>query len=281
MKTKIPQLKTKIPMINGIFSHMDYDFAIVDASQLDVLFINTYGERNVAPLVTNFLINDIPTDDELTSLGTVIKSIYSKKWDRFLEIHRMEYDVIHNYLDEYTETSEADNVVTGSMNSTVTNTGTDGVTGTNTRTDDLSKTSTKESENVVSDSEDASVYAFNSENSVKSDESSSDSTSTLDETTTVTDTGTQTVSKDETRTVNMSKETEGSNETTTKVTRERTFTHKGNIGNLTTQEMLRQEIKLWEWNFVESVLTDVKDLLTIPMYLQSSQLDRKGENYGI
>ena len=179
MKT-IPQLKTKIPIINGIFSHMDYDFAIVDASQLDVLFINTYGERNVAPLVTNFLINDIPTDDELTSLGTVIKSIYSKKWDRLLEIHRMEYDVIHNYLDEYTETSEADNVVTGSMNSTVTNTGTDGVIGTDTRTDDLSKTSTKESENIVSDSEDASVYAFNSENSVKCDESSSDSTSTLD-----------------------------------------------------------------------------------------------------
>lgn len=267
MKTKIPQLKMKIPMVNGIFSHMDYDFAIVDASQLDVLFINTYGERNVAPLVTNILISDIPTDSELTCLGTIIKSTYSKKWDRFLEIHRMEYDAIHNYLDEYTESSEADNVVTGSMNTTVTNTGTDDVSGTNTRTDDLSKTSTKESENIVSDSEDASVYAFNSENSVKSDESSSDSTSTLDETTTVTDTGTQTVSKDETRTINMSKETEGSNETTTKVTRERTFTHKGNIGNLTTQEMIRQEIKLWEWNFVESVLSDVKELLTIPMYL--------------
>ena len=267
MTTKIPQLKMKIPMINGIFSHMEYDFSVIDASQLDILFITTYGERNVAPLVTDILINDIPTDDELRSLGTIIKSIYSKKWERFLEVHRMEYDAIHNYLDEYTESSEADNVVTESVNSKVTNTGTDGVSGTNTRTDDLSKISTKESENIVSDSEDASVYAFNSESSVKSDESSSDSTSTLDETTTVTDTGTQTISKDETRTVNLSKETEGTNETTTKVTRDRTFTHKGNIGNLTTQEMLRQEIKLWEWSFVESVLTDVKELLTLPMYL--------------
>lgn len=49
-------------------------------------------------------------------------------------------------------------------------------------------------------------------------------------------------------------------------TRVRDFTHLGNIGNLTTQQLIEQEIKLWHWNFINQVLNDVKDFLTIPVY---------------
>lgn len=265
--TNIPQLKTKIPMINGIFSHMNYDFKVMDASQLDILLLNSYGERCIAPLVSNIMVSDIPTDDELTSLGFVVTSMYSKKWDRFLNVYNLEYDVIHNYLDEYTESSTAQNVNEGTTTSKVTNTGTDGTSSTSTRTDDLSKTTVNTSESIISNSNDSSVFAFNSESSVKTDESSGDSTNTLDENITVSDSGTQTNVKEETRTLDLSKDSELSNESTTTITRDRQFTHKGNIGNLTTQELIRQEIKLWEWNFIESVLSDVKELLTIPMYL--------------
>jgi len=49
-------------------------------------------------------------------------------------------------------------------------------------------------------------------------------------------------------------------------TRLRDFTHLGNIGNISTQQLIDQEIKLWHWNFINQVLNDVKDFLTIPVY---------------
>lgn len=264
---KIPQLKTKIPMINGIFSHMDYDFKVMDSSKLDVMLISTYGEKNVAPIVINVLQSEQVTDDELTALSNILLSMYSKKWDRFIDVYEMEYDAIHNYLDEYTEDSTVDTSTRGTSTLTVTNTGTDAMASTNTRTDELSKSTTKSSENIISGSDDSSIHAFNSESAVKTDESSSDSTSTLDESVTVADTGTQTTAKDETRTLDLTKESDGVTENTEELRKVRTFTHRGNIGNLTTQELLRQELKLWEWNFIETVLADAKDFLTIPMYL--------------
>ena len=49
--------------------------------------------------------------------------------------------------------------------------------------------------------------------------------------------------------------------------RTRTYTHEGNIGNLTTQQLMKQEIELWQWNFIQQVLEDLRDFLTIPIYL--------------
>ncbi len=54
---------------------------------------------------------------------------------------------------------------------------------------------------------------------------------------------------------------EGSNRT-----RIRDLTHLGNIGNLTTQQLMTQEIELWRWNYIQEILNDVKDFLTIPVY---------------
>lgn len=59
--------------------------------------------------------------------------------------------------------------------------------------------------------------------------------------------------------------TEGT-ESTSEQTRLRDFTHVGNIGNLTTQQLITQEIELWRWNFIQEVLNDVKDFLTLPVY---------------
>ena len=41
----------------------------------------------------------------------------------------------------------------------------------------------------------------------------------------------------------------------------------GNIGNITTQQMLNQEIELWKWNFINQVLEDVKQLTTLQIYI--------------
>lgn len=49
-------------------------------------------------------------------------------------------------------------------------------------------------------------------------------------------------------------------------TRVKKVTRKGNIGNITTQKMLNEEIELWKWNFVHQILSDVKKTLTLSVY---------------
>ena len=73
---------------------------------------------------------------------------------------------------------------------------------------------------------------------------------------------------DETNTTQGTRRTTGtdSTERENERTRVRDFTHLGNIGNITTQQLIEQEIKLWHWNFINQVLNDVKDFLTIPVY---------------
>ena len=43
--------------------------------------------------------------------------------------------------------------------------------------------------------------------------------------------------------------------------------HKGNIGNLSPQQLIEQEINLWRWNFIDEVFEDIKSLITIPIYI--------------
>ena len=43
--------------------------------------------------------------------------------------------------------------------------------------------------------------------------------------------------------------------------------HFGNIGNLTSQKQLKEEIELWKWNFVNEILEDAKQLLCLEVYL--------------
>lgn len=96
---------------------------------------------------------------------------------------------------------------------------------------------------------------------------------------TITDSGTEggykTISNTGTQTNNGSDVTTGTN---TRVIdddqsesgnthRDREGRHSGNIGNITSQKMLQEEIELWKWNYVQSILNDARDFLTIPVYM--------------
>lgn len=83
---------------------------------------------------------------------------------------------------------------------------------------------------------------------------------------TVTNTGTQTNAK--TGTVTEGKQIQGTVSTTESgsVDKERSGIHSGNIGNLTSQKMITEEIALWKWNFIEEVLSDATDFLTLQVY---------------
>ena len=47
--------------------------------------------------------------------------------------------------------------------------------------------------------------------------------------------------------------------------------HFGNIGNLTSQKQILEEIELWKWNYVQEILNDVKEFCTLPVYLHSTE----------
>ena len=414
--TRLPKIKDVIPLTNGVFGHMNYTFPetiSITKEQLDFLFMSSFARRNPAPVID--LLHDSEegetdfsqlTDAELTKLASMMLAYYKPKWDKLGEIYAIEYDPIHNYLDEWEDeadgTLDRDSTIdrdsTDTLNTTVTrsntrtdnlseletraltnsntrtnnttdattygktNTRTDNLSEgttygrrdtrtdnlsegtlygkTDTRTDNLTKTNRGEDSTINSGTDTNSVWGFNSSNAVNSDSTTAGTTSrhrigtdqgdnpltetntgtqtsALSGTDTTTKTGTQTNVLSGTDTINKTgtqadalsgsdstshtgtigdSGTEGGTITTANTGtqsstgsdattgtnsravdesastdesthRERSGRHFGNIGNLTSQTMIKEEIELWKWNYIQSILEDARDFLTLPMYL--------------
>lgn len=105
-----------LPLVNGLFAHMDYTFWDFTSQELDILMQSRFGQRPVAPLidviqgppVDPFAHRQQLTDAQLTQLASIILHTFKNKWDRLGAIHSLEYDVLKNYLDEYTEVLQDD-----------------------------------------------------------------------------------------------------------------------------------------------------------------------------
>lgn len=376
---QMPRIKDVIPLVNGIFSHMSsYTFkADVSKAQLDYLFVASCAQRCVAPVVD--LIHEDKfeelTDQELSQLASMMLNCYKPKWDKLGEIYDIEYDPIHNYLDQWedeTDGSESENSSknveessssnsSGSSSSTRTdnlsqletrdlensNTRTDNLTeletrnlgssstrtdnlteletrnlgNSSTRTDNLEIGNTGTQQNAGSNTDTTALWGFNSTDAVNSDRTTGSNSNTRTDnltethtgtvgtvgaetgTKTIANTGTQgtigtdtgtksigntgtqqnvgeengtvTIANTGTQGTSGSEQTTGSNtreseETGTRAGenhRERSGRHFGNIGNLTSQKQIKEEIELWKWNYVQSVLEDAKDFLTLAVYL--------------
>lgn len=262
-----PLVKDVFPIVSSIFSHCDYDFGIVDTTQLDSMFFTNYGLRSVSPLVTSLVTSEKASDSDLTILATAMVALYQFKWDKLKALYITEYDPIHNYFDELTENVEDSELKNSTFNnndktSSTVNEKIDGSKSTN---------STRSEENTSSETSinnsDSSIYGFNSSNSVPTNSSDGSDTNSYN--------GKNSVKNEESQSNDVTKASESSSSrtmtneknATTSNSRVKTSTHKGNIGNLTTQQMIKQEIEVRQWNFIQSVLEDAKELLTIPIYL--------------
>ena len=375
---KAQKIKQILPINNGLFSKMSYTFPSgITKSNLDLMFISNYGQRNPSPIVETIQSDygEVLTAQELETLANSIVEMYKDRWDKLGNIYDIEYDPIHNYLDEWEDSSEE--VLDGestktSSGSTVygkTQSGTilrtDNLTErnvyeedtTSTRTDDLTKTETRnlelESERTdnltetntygkvdtrtdnlsealsgtVSSTDSGTsgdtVHAFNSSGALPTTGNSSSNTSSGQNSETVlntgtqahaltgsdgkTNTGTRTTVNNDTGTVTIADEgteqtvgekdstntrtntgtrsttdqqsfggtdtTSGSGSSTEDVTttKDRSGRHFGNIGNLTSQKQILEEINLWKWNYMNEILSDVKEFCTLPVYLNASE----------
>lgn len=375
---KAQTMKQILPITNGLFAHINYTFREgVTKTNLDLMFLGEYGNRNPSAIVELIQTTEGSklTNEDLTTLGAVILEMFQDRWDKLGAIYDIEYDPIHNYLDEWEDKSEEKvdrDVAMGKTGFTAYG-HTEGVAGTrtdtynttnrvdednsktrtdnlqslvthdtteterrvdalkeettygrsDTRTDNLTE-GTQQSSNGRSDSGDQNkVVAFNQSSSSLTDEKSSgeghsdvmnstvqntgtqtnastgkdtiDNTGTRttttedDGTVTTANTGTQTVVDDnsvvttQTGTVtrgNTSTTTHGGRDDTASNgtesedidrDRERSGSHSGNIGNLTSQKMIGEEIALWRWNYVREILNDVKEFCTLPVYLNATK----------
>lgn len=361
-------------MMNGIFSHMNYQFrAEVSKTTLDFRFNTEFGEKNPAKTVTKIMGDDegYMSDEKLNFLAQMILETYKPKWDKLAEVYDIEYDPIHNFLDEWEDTSAEDRELSGSTQDTktveygktetldktrtdalsedttttynTTNTRTDNLTEletrnlsssgsrtdnlmetdtyghTATRTDNLHEVVDEDRTNADGESGANNIYGFNSASAVGADTNSSSNsgTGTVDRTTdntgtqatteggsdtkantgtqntTGTDTGTVTTANTgtmanaQTGTVSVERDNTGTQDTDQTVTqsgvdtirdsgstlenettgRDRSGRHFGNIGNLTSQKQIKEEIELWKWNYVVTILSDVKEFCCLPVYL--------------
>ena len=311
----LPKLKTLLPMTNGIFGHMDYTFrAETSKDQLDMMLKMNYGERNPSPAVdyvTGYAESEDKahwtwtqlTDQQLTTLAGLILAMYKPKWDKLGRIYDIEYDPIHNYLDEWEDHSDGESEDTTTNNLTRrdtldtsvsrSNTRTDNLndatTGTvqkaNTRTDNLLETTSSDETHQDSASGGDNIYGFNSATAVGDKTNSESSSGSVGVDGTKANTGTQAESGTDTYNTNLAHTgtrsdsgTEATTGTNTRATtgtvteegtnsRDREGRHTGNIGNLTSQKQILEEIELWKWNYMQTILEDVRDFMSLPTYL--------------
>lgn len=256
----------------GLFEYINQYTDIVTkvdlpAVLLDYLLFANCGQRKISPLVEMSLDKDRKlSDSEAQKIGQIIAALFKNKWDRLYDVILKEYDPIYNYYDEYHETTSGDEVndidVGKERGIEKTNSGTD----TTLRTDDLTRTDESKTETSADNFTDNKLYGFNSGAPVGSDNSNFDADGKEDFSETEKNTGTQRT--ETTLGTKSNEEGKEKQEFDAKSESHGTKDYKkfGNIGNLTTQQLLNQEIELWKWNFLKEVMDDVKDTITIPVY---------------
>lgn len=104
------KIKDCLPIVNGLWSHINYQFPDifeVDSSQLDIMFLSNWSMRTAAPIIRVIHDNAVQyplSNEELDTLAGIINGMYKHKWDKLMAVATAEYDPIHNYSDSLTET---------------------------------------------------------------------------------------------------------------------------------------------------------------------------------
>lgn len=139
---KAQKIKEIIPKTNGIFGHMNYTFPNdISKDNLDVMFYANWGKRNPSPVVETCqtTYGEQLTNADLNLLAALILEMYKPRWDKLAEIYNIEYDPIHNYLDEWEDTmsQNTDRDVSNSKTGSTSYGMTENVTGSRTDTHNM------------------------------------------------------------------------------------------------------------------------------------------------
>lgn len=275
MTTRAKEVKIKdcLPIVNGLWNSINYSFPEefnITASQLDILMLSSWSMRTAAPILNVIHNSDdgttMLTHQELEVLAGIIKGMYKHKWDKMMAVAVEEYDPIHNYYDSLEETIEFTEGESTSKTSSGTNSNTRTDNLTDTKSDARSITETHNMQYSGTDSGSDNVYGFNSSTAV-GDRTTSGSNSnsetgsiTTGHSGSITETNTGTQTNSGTNSSSESARNDSGGEKT------RSYTKTGNIGNISTQKLLNEEIDLWKYNFISEMVRDVINFVSLPLY---------------
>ena len=219
---------------------------------------NHSGQKIIAPITAMLMSTETGKieSDALSMLANIVFAKYGMRWSKLYSTMQFEYNPIENY--NMVETMDDDETVT-EYNSTLE------------RTDDLTheftygKTETTTDEQEITTTDDTTnenqIMGFNSDDYVGKEKNIIDGSVT------------ETHSGDITR-VNSGTDSENNTGTQTSAhtgndtqTRNYELRRSGNIGVTTSQQMIEQERKLWEWDFFNQIIyPDLDKVLTIFAY---------------
>lgn len=234
-----------------IYEQMEvpWDSSLVDSNTLDLEYFGNYsGSRLCAPLV-KFLLN---SEEHLTDAGReilakIIATKYAIPWKHLWDTYEIEYNPIHNY----NMTEERELVREGSEEEER------GGTEHHTGTDTFQHGKTETTNHGMTTTSLTSKFGFNSPDdapkpSDRVNYNEGGNTAVVDSGSDVTTKNlTDTNSEDSSRSSALE---EGE-----------TIHRMGNIGVTTTQRMIEDERRVWEWNFFDKIFRDINKVLTLPI----------------
>ncbi len=204
----------------------------MNAGRLDLLYLSHSGNKVCGPIF-DILTDDGATEMTSTQFSTLARSIadlYSNKWQRLWDVRNADYEPLENYnMTEHGEDKTRGNSTT--------------------KTDGLQTTvSDSQSESSAEATDNRGRYGFASAAPVDTDAAGTQSGSNGKTH------GEGTVTDDTTVTVEEGRGTEHD------------LTRNGNIGIRSSQELLTQEIELWQWQFFETVFNDIDKVIALSVY---------------
>ena len=277
-------------MGNGIMSDLS-DFSVpwhdVDyVPSLDLGYYSHSAQKLVSPVVFDVSgnIENIDTGivalttEQRTAIAGMIFQMFNRKWTKLWSLYSLSYSPINNYYMDEAETVDRDisrsgtdtGTVSTSNTGTVSDSGTD--TGTVTTVTDNDKTNTGTQSNSGSSDTENGIFGFNSSIAVGSDTSENTNSntrtdnlaSTEDETVTETrnlaDSNTRTLNTTDLETRNLSNSGTESDDVSRELHRA------GSTGIYSPQQLITDEIELWQWNFYKQVFEDIDSILCLDIY---------------
>lgn len=218
------------------------------------------------------------TTEQRTAIAGMIFQMFNRKWTKLWSLYSLSYSPINNYYMDEAETVDRDISRSGSDTGTVStaNTGTVSDSGTDTGTvttvTDNDKTNTGTQSNSGSSDTENGIFGFNSSVAVGSDTSENTNSntrtdnlaSTEDETVTETrnlaDSNTRTLNTTDLETRNLANSGTESDDVSRELHRS------GSTGIYSPQQLITDEIELWQWNFYKQVFEDIDSILCLDIY---------------
>lgn len=195
---------------------------------------NNSGLKNISPLTKSLLDMSVDypilTENDIKLLSTVILSLYSNIWVKIHATLGLVYNPIHNY--DMIEEIDIEDTDTGTIDNA------------NTLSHGKMTTISANSTNT----NDASIYGFNTITPVNANKNILGVVGSGSESNSGSDVDTTVITNDLVK------------------TRNQILSRSGNIGVMTTQQMIEQERKISQFVFMKEVFKNVDDVLTLKIY---------------